>query len=181
MRSGSWERGLGGSAMAALMALAMLSCESLVGIESLSLAPQDAALDENATESGQGSGPDVEADADEVGCPDPPPKAGPCVGTGECVYDCAAHAEFTVATCLSGSWQTTALPCGTVHCGDSNCDTPATVCLKTSKQQESCVPNPCGTGAMTVDCACAATLCTGSFPSCDGQGTRGFVVACSAR
>lgn len=164
----NWARYLA-CVIGALNAPLVLSCENIVGIESLT-----------AEESGQDA-PDTTADAGLVGCPEVPPEAGACVGTRECVYACSVlQGEYVHAACVAESWHTIRLTCGTVDCGESSCETPASVCLKIGKHDQSCVANPCRTGTMTVDCACADALCVDASPKCDEKKTAGFSVTCSA-
>ena len=165
----TWARYLA-CAIAALNAPLVLSCENIVGIESLT-----------AEESGQDAEPDSTADAGLVGCPEVPPEAGACVGSRECIYDCSVlQDDYAYAACLGGSWHTTRLACGAVDCGESSCQTPASVCLEIGKHEQSCVANPCRAGTMTVDCACADVLCVDATSKCEDKKTDGFSVTCSA-
>jgi len=175
-----------GLAIAALTLLAgawIVACDSVIGIMPLSGVDHDAALD-GAVESGADAATEGEADASDAGalaCPAAPPDAGTCVGAGECLYGCTAlKGDFVYATCSGGAWKTTKLACGTVNCGATVCETPANVCVETLKVAV-CAPNPCRGKAMTVDCTCAASLCTGTSPVCVDADTAGFSVACAAK
>ncbi|MBI5531708.1 MAG: hypothetical protein HY898_03260 [Deltaproteobacteria bacterium] len=163
MRASYFQKALAGMGLAAALGPFVLSCASVVGIETLTAAPQDGAV----------------ASPSDSACPKAPPAAHPCAAPEECLYSCMSpHGQFAYAVCLSGTWNTTTLACGTVHCGMSVCETPGKLCMRRGKHEESCVPNPCRGPSMHADCACAAALCEGESPDCNSEETGAFVVTC---
>jgi len=113
-----------------------------------------------------------------TGCPEAPPADGvvPCAGlqTG-CYYeDCDGVGQVS-ATCDGDVYQTEVAACGDFSCGAETC-TAGQICSVNAGGAflGTCIDNPCGSGAVT--CQCANPTCPGD---CSTFGSEGIQVTCN--
>jgi hypothetical protein len=101
------------------------------------------------------------AGAPGVSCPSAAPADGaPCDRAGRCTYlDCAGSGRVS-AVCDGQRFNVESFPCNmtVTQCGGSTCATDM-LCVEelSGVAMRHCVANPCGTGAITCDCA--GSLC----------------------
>ena len=95
-------------------------------------------------------------------CPTITPIAGvPCAPSGlECAYEDCAGAGRTIGRCVSGAWSVENGPCDDfVYCADGTTCGPGAVCVYVYSIG-TCLPNPCGDGAIGCNCMdCAGRDC----------------------
>jgi len=106
-----------------------------------------------------GGGAQGGAGAPGVSCPSEAPADGaPCDRAGRCTYlNCAGSGRVS-AVCDGQTFSVESFPCDmtVTQCGGSTCATDM-LCVEqvSGVATRQCVANPCGTGAITCDCASA--------------------------
>lgn len=120
-----------------------------------------------ATTTGDG-GIDGGIDGGSATCPTSAPRMGDAcsVESAFCPYvDCSGRGVVR-AHCVSGAWAVTEEACAPVSCPHASSGTCAAgqICVVNvgGAVIGMCVPNPCGTGAVTCDCVCGGDCV--SFP-----------------
>jgi hypothetical protein len=110
-------------------------------------------------------------------CPATAPTQGTdCVtNSTECFYDDCPAIGRTQARCISGTWKVETAACGIVNCSGSftNCEI-GDICqtVASGALLRECVPNPCGSGPVTSQCAPAGCSVITSL-------TEGVTVYCN--
>ncbi|WP_437478972.1 hypothetical protein WME75_31685 [Sorangium sp. So ce1014] len=90
-------------------------------------------------------------------CPEtiPVPAAECPTQGGSCFYGDCEDGQRTVATCMASRWTVETRPCSTFLCAISEECMPGEICSVYSGGAfwGECIPNPCGTGPVTCECA----------------------------
>jgi hypothetical protein len=107
-------------------------------------------------------------------CPPLPPKDGsPCNDPSlACTYVACPGAGETSVHCYRGKVVSEVVPCANFSCGGGVECSADKICVERShgSHQTRCVPNPCGTKALTCDCA--GNLCDGEACAIHGRIVR---------